>query len=141
MSHPPPAERTRYLVDGMNVIGCRPDGWWRDRPAARRHLVEEIASLFAVDHPVTVIFDGHPTAGEVEAGLGAGVDVRFSPGGPNAADDTIVELVRGDPTPTTMTVVTSDRGLIARILDTDATVVGSKQFRKSLTAPSSDSGP
>ena len=111
------------------MIGCRPDGWWQDRPAARRRLVTEIAGQFAVDHSVIVVFD----AGEVEGGLAVGVYVRFSPGGPNAADDTIVELVHADPAPTTLTVVTSDRGLIVRILDTAATVLGSKHFRASLT--------
>jgi hypothetical protein len=30
----------RWYVDGMNVIGTRPDGWWRDRDAAMLHLVD-----------------------------------------------------------------------------------------------------
>jgi hypothetical protein len=30
----------RWLVDGMNVIGTRPDGWWRDRDAAMLRLVD-----------------------------------------------------------------------------------------------------
>ena len=30
---------TRWIVDGMNVIGSRPTGWWRDRPGAMRGLV------------------------------------------------------------------------------------------------------
>jgi hypothetical protein len=32
----------RWLVDGMNVIGSRPTGWWRDRPAAMRQLTTEL---------------------------------------------------------------------------------------------------
>ena len=27
---------TRWIVDGMNVIGSRPTGWWHDRPGAMR---------------------------------------------------------------------------------------------------------
>ena len=30
------------FVDAMNVIGSRPDGWWRDREGAMRRLVSEI---------------------------------------------------------------------------------------------------
>ena len=34
------AGRVRWLVDGMNVIGTRPDAWWRDRHAAMTRLVD-----------------------------------------------------------------------------------------------------
>src|SRR4051794_7041159 len=40
----------RYLVDGMNVIGSRPDGWWRDRGGAMRRLVADL-ERFAAAHP------------------------------------------------------------------------------------------
>src|SRR4029077_3074554 len=33
-----PEARRRVIVDGNNVIGSRPDGWWRDRPGAARRL-------------------------------------------------------------------------------------------------------
>ena len=46
---------TRWLVDGMNVIGSRPDGWWRDRRGAMRRLVEDLARL---EGDVTVVLDG-----------------------------------------------------------------------------------
>ena len=35
----------RLIVDGMNVIGSRPDGWWRDRPGAMRRLVEKLEDV------------------------------------------------------------------------------------------------
>ncbi len=35
----------RLVVDGMNVIGSRPDGWWRDRAAAARRLVGRLEAL------------------------------------------------------------------------------------------------
>src|SRR6266571_950443 len=31
----------RWLIDGMNVIGSRPDGWWNDPDRAVRRLMEE----------------------------------------------------------------------------------------------------
>ena len=47
------------IIDGNNVIGSRPDGWWRDREAATRRLVERLAAwAAAADGPVIVVFDG-----------------------------------------------------------------------------------
>ena len=37
---PAGARLMRWYVDGMNVIGTRPDGWWRDRDAAMLRLVD-----------------------------------------------------------------------------------------------------
>ena len=51
----------RYLVDGMNVIGSRPDGWWRDLDAAVLRLARELAAWQAAGgDDVTVVFDGRP---------------------------------------------------------------------------------
>jgi hypothetical protein len=33
------------LVDIANVMGSRPDGWWRDRPAAATRLLNELEPL------------------------------------------------------------------------------------------------
>ena len=35
----------RWLVDGMNVIGSRPDGWWKDRDSAMKEYDEARADL------------------------------------------------------------------------------------------------
>ncbi len=96
----------------MNVIGSRPNGWWRDRPAAMRRLVERL-ERFAADEdvPVTVVFDGRPVP--VDAGR---VQVVFaSRSGPNAADDDIAALVAGSPKPAALRVVTSDTTLAGRV--------------------------
>ena len=46
----------RWVVDGGNVIGSRPTGWWRDRPGAMRELVEALDSLAERSgDPVTVV--------------------------------------------------------------------------------------
>ena len=117
----------RWVVDGMNVIGSRPTGWWRDRPAAMRELVEELDSLAERSgDPVTVVLDGRPF--ELEGG--PGVTVQFaSRRGPNAADDDIAALVESNPDPADLSVVTSDRDLARRVRDAGATVVGAGEFR------------
>nr|MDT0666641.1 hypothetical protein [Micromonospora sp. DSM 115978] len=35
------------MVDAANVIGSRPDGWWRDRAGAAVRLTRQIAELLA----------------------------------------------------------------------------------------------
>jgi predicted RNA-binding protein with PIN domain len=115
---------TRWLVDGMNVIGSRPTGWWRDRPKAMRELVEELELL---GEPVTVVFDGRPfdleDTGDVEV-------LFASRRGRNAADDDIAALAAesgGD-----LRVVTSDTQLAERVRRHGAEVVGASAFRARL---------
>jgi predicted RNA-binding protein with PIN domain len=120
---------TRWIVDGMNLIGSRPDGWWRDRPAAMRALVGEL-ERFAEEagDPVTVVFDGRPF--ELESGA---VDVRFaSRRGPNAADDDIAALIEDDAAPAELSVVSSDADLARRVRDAGGAVVGAGEFRRRL---------
>jgi hypothetical protein len=108
------------LVDGMNVIGSRPDGWWRDRRAAHRALV---AKLGALGEPVTVVFDGRPH--DIDAS--DGVEVVFAP----VADDEIA--ARAGPG---VTVVTSDRGLAERVRAAGGDVEPARGFRERLEAQS-----
>ena len=81
---------SRYLVDGMNVIGSKPDGWWRDRRKAMQRLVASLDE-FAAGHPgdtATVVLDGAPFDIKSES-----TEVLFaSRRGPDAADDDIARL-------------------------------------------------
>jgi predicted RNA-binding protein with PIN domain len=117
----------RLVVDGMNVIGSRPDGWWRDRDGAVRKLLtrlQELASTSGDD--ATLVLDGRPLT-DVPEGDHGGVHVRYATrGGRNAADDRIVELVGADTDPASITVVTSDRELAQRLHDLGADVVGAR---------------
>ncbi|MEA2168935.1 MAG: hypothetical protein QOF76_2235 [Solirubrobacteraceae bacterium] len=97
----------------MNVIGTRPDGWWRDRTGAMRRLV---AALAEIDAEVCVVFDGRPR----DLGDVGEVRVEWAP----VADDLIAELA--DPA---STVVTSDGPLAARV---PGEVVSSGRFRREL---------
>jgi hypothetical protein len=124
----------RWLVDGTNVVGSRPDGWWRDRPGAFRRLVEELGALAAAGDEVTVVFDGRP-APDLAAGDHDGVAVRWAARrGRDAADDTVVALVEADPRPGDRVVVTSDRGLAGRVAALGAPVEGAGGFRRRLDA-------
>jgi predicted RNA-binding protein with PIN domain len=121
----------RWLVDGMNVIGSRPDGWWRDRDGARARLAEELSTYArATGDEVTVVFDGRPLELDDAAG---GADVRFaSRSGRDAADDDIARLVEEDADPGSLIVVTSDGELSERARSRGAEVVGAGRFRHRL---------
>jgi predicted RNA-binding protein with PIN domain len=120
---------SRWIVDGMNVIGSRPNGWWRDRPDAMRALVQELEAFAERGgEAVTVVFDGRPF--DLDSGS---VDVMFaSRRGPNAADDDIAVLVQGDDEPSELSVVTSDGDLAGRVRAAGAAVVGAGEFRRRL---------
>ena len=103
----------RWIVDGMNVIGSRPDGWWRDRGGAMVALVESLdrwASIQGDD--VTVVFERPP-----KTTIGASViEVAYAPkAAANSADDEIVRMIGADARPHEIRVVTSDKDLTHRV--------------------------
>ncbi len=124
-----------WVVDGMNLIGSRPDGWWRDRAGARRRLVGELAPLVGPDVEVTVVFDGRPGPGEIEEAAAVDITARFAPGGPNAADHAIVALLPSLGDGADVTVVTSDAALADSVRRAAVAVVGVRAFRERLEEP------
>jgi predicted RNA-binding protein with PIN domain len=120
----------RWLVDGMNVIGSRPDGWWRHRERAMRELAKALAEYAAGSgEEVAVVFDGRAPKRPFEA---PGIEVSFAPGGRNAADDRIVAMVADDADPSTLRVVTSDKALVNRVRARGAAVEPAGAFRRRL---------
>ncbi len=103
----------RLVVDAMNVVGSRPNGWWRDRPAAVRELLGRVQRLAATTgDDVTVVLDA---PADLPEGTHAGVRVVHAHRrGRNGADDRIVELVGDNGAPGSLIVVTSDRELRRR---------------------------
>jgi predicted RNA-binding protein with PIN domain len=120
----------RWLVDGMNLIGSRPDRWWNDPDRAVRRLIGELdrfAAATGVD--LTVVFDRRPP--DLQPGRHGAVGVAFaSRRGRNAADDEIVAMVAADPDPAAARVVTSDRRLAERVRHLGAGVEPSSRFRR-----------
>ena len=119
----------RWLVDGMNVIGSNPNGWWRDRPAAMRALAGRLAAWAATTgEPVTLVLDG----GRVELGEHPGVEVVFAAErgerGRDAADRVIAALAAEAEDPSELVAVTSDAALAKRLRSLGATVEGARKF-------------
>jgi predicted RNA-binding protein with PIN domain len=122
----------RWIVDGMNVIGSRPDRWWNDPDRAVRRLIEQLDGYEQDRHEeLTVVFDRRPP--DLSPGPHGSITVGFaSRRGRNAADHEIVEMVARDPDPTSITVVTSDARLAERVRDLGASVATSGTFRRRL---------
>ncbi|ANI39093.1 NYN domain-containing protein [Mycolicibacterium vaccae] len=117
----------RWIVDGMNVIGCRPDGWWRNRHRAMATLVQNLERwAVADDADVTVVFE-RPPSPPIESAV---VTVASAPApAPNSADDEIVRMIRADAHPEQIRVATSDRALAERVGALEATVFPAERLR------------
>jgi len=111
------------IVDGANVVGSRPDGWWRDRAGAAERLRRSLEPLTSVPGDVVgwpevesfparvvLVLEGQAKG----AGLGASpIETVLAP---REGDDEIVAqakiaVSRGD----LVLVATADRALIDRI--------------------------
>jgi predicted RNA-binding protein with PIN domain len=124
----------RWIVDGMNVIGSRPDGWWKDRSGAMVALVEKLERWAEANGPnagdvgdVTVVFERPPSTAIPEARI----EVTHAPtAAANSADDEIVKLVEADARPHEIRIVTSDKVLADRVRSLGASVYPAKTFRE-----------
>ena len=116
-----------WLIDGMNVIGTRPDGWWKDREDAMFRLVKLVERwAAAAGEEVTVVFE-RPPSPPIRSTV---VEVAHAPRPkPHAADDEIVRRLRAVQDSAGVRVVTSDRWLAGRVSALGATVVPADSFR------------
>ena len=109
------------IVDGANVVGSRPDGWWRDRAGAAERLHREIAAADLGYDDIVLVLEGRARRGR-PAGSDSGVRTVHAEG---SGDDAIVDQVRlrgeqGDE----VVVVTADRALRDRIAAVGGSSVG-----------------
>ena len=108
------------VVDGANVMGSRPDGWWRDRPAAARRLWEQLRAA-ALDEDVVLVLEGAARRG-VPASRTDGLATVHAAG---SGDDTIVDVARTRAADGwDVTVVTADRELKGRVEAAGARTAG-----------------
>jgi hypothetical protein len=113
-------DRPLIVVDAANVIGSRPDGWWRDRPGAARRLIERLQSGPAANGDLVIVLEGEARRG-VDEGLTNGIEVVHAAG---SGDDRIVDIVRDAVDRRSVVVVTRDRELRERVHALGAETVG-----------------
>jgi hypothetical protein len=109
------------VVDAANVVGSRPDGWWKDRAAATRRLHERLLVADLSHDQVVLVLEGQ-ARGAARRGTDGHVRVTHAPG---SGDDTIVaETTALRAAGNDVTAVTADRMLKARLEALGAQVVG-----------------
>lgn len=109
------------IVDGANVVGSRPDGWWRDRAGAAHRLHTAILASELGFDLVELVLEGKAKGGQPAGEDGAVRTVHAQGSG----DDAIVGQVRthtadGDE----VEVVTADRALRERVRAAGGSSVG-----------------
>ena len=124
------------IVDGANVVGSRPDGWWRDRAGAAHRLAGKLVAAL-VEHPDSL------TSALLGAPCGDGSSLRIHlvlEGAARSADlpmhpqlivhraesdgDTVIAALAGELAAGTVVVVTADRALRHRVGAAGASTVG-----------------
>lgn len=99
------------VVDAANVVGSRPDGWWKDRAGAARRLHEQLMLADTGYDDVVLVLEGGAKGG-VRSGRDGHVRTVHAQG---HGDDTILAQVRDAVAAGgRVAVVTADRMLQAR---------------------------
>lgn len=107
------------VVDGANVVGATPDGWWRDRAGAAARLHARLVVADLPGDTIVLVLEG-----QAKAGVRAGRDLHVQTvHAPRDGDTTIVRAAReAAGNGHQVTVVTADRALAARVAGVDAVV-------------------
>jgi predicted RNA-binding protein with PIN domain len=100
------------VVDGANVVGSRPDGWWRDRAGAAARLHGRLAVADTSYDEIVLVLEG-----QAKGGVPQGRDVHLRTvharrDGDSAITDEARTLRAQD---AEVVVVTADRGLQLRV--------------------------
>ncbi|WP_128818870.1 NTP pyrophosphohydrolase [Streptomyces sp. S063] len=122
-------EAVLVIVDGANVVGSVPDGWWRDRHGAALRLRDRLvpyatAGLPGLPGPAEIVLVVEGAARGVDSVAGARVASA-----PGSGDDLIAELAAAAGPDRECLVVTADRGLRQRVEAYGARCVGPRTVR------------
>ncbi|MGW4031134.1 NTP pyrophosphohydrolase [Streptomyces sp. NPDC004838] len=114
---------TLLIVDGANVVGSVPDGWWRDRRGAAERLRDRLVryaeeGVPGVPGPLEIVLVVEGAARGVASVPGVRVEEAAGSGDDRIAALAAVALDR------TCVVVTADRELRRRVTDAGALTVG-----------------
>jgi len=100
------------VVDGANVVGSRPDGWWRDRAGAAARLHGRLAVADTSYDEIVLVLEG-----QAKAGVPKGKDAHLrTVHAARDGDSTIADEARSlREQDADVVVVTADRGLQQRV--------------------------
>ncbi len=127
------------IVDGANVVGSRPDGWWHDRPGAARRLAEQLVSADQVllaelagdasaELAVHLVLEGKAKQARGLLPDAPGLRIVLAPADGDATIAALAAELAADP----VLVVTADRALRARVHAVGATTSGPESLLRLL---------
>jgi predicted RNA-binding protein with PIN domain len=119
------------VVDGSNVRGTRPDGWWRDKEGAMHRLFDRLRCLQQHSGEQVVLVLDVPQPDLPEGDGQAVVIVNATRRGRDAADDRILEFLEDHPGED-IEVVTSDQALADAAMRPGVRVTGAGAFLRTL---------
>lgn len=100
------------IVDGANVVGSRPDGWWRDRAAAAARLHGRLAVADTSYDEIVLVLEGQAKAGVPRGRDGHLRTVHASRDGDSALSK---EAEAARDLGHDVVVITADRALVQRV--------------------------
>jgi predicted RNA-binding protein with PIN domain len=100
------------VVDGANVVGSRPDGWWRDRAGAAARLHGRLAVADTSYDEIVLVLEG-----QAKAGVPRGRDghLRTVHAGKDGDATIIAETRTARDRDQEVVVITADRALAQRV--------------------------
>ncbi|MEV6597489.1 hypothetical protein AB0M36_11565 [Actinoplanes sp. NPDC051346] len=127
------------VVDAANVVGSKPDGWWKDRAGATARLRDALRPLHTeglpdLPGPVELVLVVEGRARDIDPAPGVRVERATGSG-----DDAIVALVAAEGAGRRVVVVTADRGLRERVTVLGAEVRGPTSVPRGNSAARHDS--
>ncbi len=112
---------TVLVVDGANVVGSRPDGWWKDRAGAARRLHERLLVADLPYDEVVLVLEGAAKGGVPKGRDGHVRTVHAAKDGDTAI---VAEARLAAERGSRVSVVTADRMLQARVQGSGALALG-----------------
>jgi hypothetical protein len=109
------------VVDGANVMGSRPDGWWRDRAAAAGRLHDLLATSDLPYDEVVLVLEGGARAGRPTGREGCVTTVHAAGSGDDAVVSVVQQQVREGHD---VVVATADRELRSRVSEAGGASTG-----------------
>ena len=100
------------VVDGANVVGSRPDGWWRDRAGAAARLHGRLAVADTSYDEIVLVLEG-----KAKAGVPRGRDghLRTVHASKDGDADIVKQAMAARELEHDVVVITADRALAQRV--------------------------
>ncbi|HEY2041754.1 MAG TPA: NYN domain-containing protein [Jatrophihabitans sp.] len=122
------------VVDAANVVGARPDGWWKDRAGATRRLLDALTRLPVGEEDFVLVVEGAARVGVPAGDVGRVRVVHADRSGDDAIVVTVQDAKAADSS-RPVAVVTADRELRERVREAGAEVIGPRTLWARLDAP------